>query len=81
MIIPILGETLSSKDTEVSIFQESLGSSRIEKSLSGSKIKCVKPLCNDNIISDKANCTIHFQFTFVKIKSSYTQRYLGQVKI
>ena len=35
-----------------------MGSSRVEKSLSRDKIKCEKPLWNDDITSDKANSTI-----------------------
>ena len=55
-IMPVLDETLSSKNTKVLIEQESLG--RVDKSLSRDNIKCEKPLCNDNITSAKANSTI-----------------------
>ena len=54
--MPVLDETLNSKNTKVLINQESLG--RVEKSLSRDNIKYDKPSCNDNITSDKANSTI-----------------------
>ena len=46
-IFAVLDEASTSKGTEI---QEALASSRVEKGLSGDKIKCEKPLCNDNII-------------------------------
>ena len=46
-IIAVLDEASTSKGTEI---QEALASSRVEKGLSGDKIKSEKPLCNDNII-------------------------------
>ena len=54
--MPVLDETLNSKNTKVLIHQESLG--RVEESLSCYNIKCNKPLCNDSITSDKVNSTI-----------------------
>ena len=68
-VIPVLDESSSSKNTEVLTPQESLGSSRVEKSLSRHRSKREKPSCNNNIISDKANSTIqvdakHFSVTF-----------------
>ena len=47
---------MSSKNTKILIHQESLG--RVEKSSSRDSIKCEKPLCNDNITSEKASSTI-----------------------
>ena len=49
-IIAVLDEASSSKGTDILTPQESLACSRVEKSLSGDKIKCEKPLCNDNRI-------------------------------
>ena len=55
-IMPVLDETLSSKNSSVLIHQELLG--RVEKRLSRNIIKYEKPLCDDNITSEKANYTI-----------------------
>ena len=55
-IILALDEILSSKNSSVLIHQELLG--RVEKRLSRNIIKYEKPLCDDNITSEKANYTI-----------------------
>ena len=72
-IMPVLDETLNSKNTKVLIHQESLG--RVEESLSCYNIKCDKPLCNDNITSDKANSTIQ-----VDVKHSTDNRHFRKNK-
>ena len=55
-IMLALDEILSSKNSSVLIHQELLG--RVEKCLSRYIIKHEKPLCDDNITSEKANYTI-----------------------
>ena len=55
-IMLALDEILSSKNSSVLIHQELLG--RVEKRLSRNIIKYEKPLCDDNITSEKANYTI-----------------------
>ena len=52
-IMPVLDETLSSKNSSVLIHQELLG--RVEKRLSRNIIKYEKPLCDDNITSELYN--------------------------
>ena len=72
-IMPVLDETLGSKSTKVLIHQESLG--RVEKTLSRDNIRYKKPLCNDNITSDKANSTIQ-----VDVKHSTDNRHFRKNK-
>ena len=55
-IMLVFDETLSSKNTRILIHQESL--SRVENSSSRDNIMCEKPLCSDNITSDKTYSTI-----------------------
>ena len=84
-IMPVLDETLSSKNSSVLIHQELLGS--VKKRLSRNIIKYEKPLCDDNITSEKADYTIQVDTKhitdnrrFRKKKKLYMQRYFGKVK-
>ena len=76
-IMPVLDETLSSKNASVLIHQESL--SRAEKSLSPDIIKYKKPLCDDNITSEKANYTIQVDAKHItdnrRFRSCQMERY------
>ena len=71
-IMPVLDKTLNSKNTKIFIHQESL--SRVEKSSSRDNINCEKPLCNDNITSDKANFTIQVDASILQITGTFVKK-------